>query len=103
MGREQEREVNAKEQKKLERLKELVGKEFCACGGNQLQCGGICRESHTNPKTGKVECEEMYRITNSDIRPEKREKRGWKFGRQDRDDHDNNKWRRQQKLMRDKP
>lgn len=52
-----------KEQRKYKRLHLLVDIDLCACcGGHQLKCSGICRESHTDPKTKLVECGEMYRI-----------------------------------------
>lgn len=74
-----------RECKKLNRLKILVGIDLCACGGgHRLKCSGVCRECHTNSKSGQVECLAMYRIEQSEVKEggSRRPKRSWKYGRQ---------------------
>jgi len=74
-----------REQKKIERLKILLGIDLCACGGgHQLKCQGACKETHTNPKTGRTECGECYQIDRSVVKQDgpRRPRRTWKYGRQ---------------------
>lgn len=97
MADERGRNKKKREQKKIERLQRFFGIDLCACGGgNQIKCHGVCRESHTNSKTGKIECEEMYY---TDRPPSKQsgsrsQKRSWRYGRQK--DVDENKLGKQQ-------
>lgn len=85
MANERGRKKNKQELKKTERLRRLLGIDLCACvGDHRLRCDGVCRERHTNTKTGRVECGEMYRIEYSEVKQggPRRPKRGWRFGRQ---------------------
>jgi hypothetical protein len=93
-----------KEQKKQERLARLVGIDFCACGGEyQLTCGGICREVHTNSKTGKVECGECYQIDRTVLVKKRRPKRTLRYGRQkESDENQHKKIQRREKWKRDR-
>ena len=105
MADEKGRNKKKKEQKKIERLKRLLGIDLCACGGgHQLRCQGVCKESHTNPKTEKVECGELYQIDYSIVKQGKsrRPKRTWKYGRQ-REENENkqSKQQRREKIQRD--
>ncbi len=69
MTNERGRNKRKREQKKIRRLERLLGLNLCACGGgHQLQCHGACKEAHTNSKTKKIECEEMYQIDHSIIK-----------------------------------
>ena len=82
---ERGRNKKKREQKKIERLKRLLGIDLCACGGgHQLKCQGACKEAHTNPKTGRTECDERYQIDRSAVKQggPRRSKRTWKYGRQ---------------------
>lgn len=79
-GRKKKQEL-----KKIERLRRLLGVDLCACVGNhRLPCSGVCRDRHTDTKTGRVECSEMYRVEHSEVKQggSNRPKRGWRFGRQ---------------------
>jgi hypothetical protein len=83
----------------------LVGIDLCACGGgHQLRCHGECRQHHTNPKSGRVECGELYQINDSNIKHDDstRPRRAWRYGRQkEGDDKRRNKLQRQEKRERD--
>jgi len=80
-----------KENKRLERLRKLIGIDLCACaGGHQRKCSGICRKQHIDQKTGHVKCVACYRIEKSDLNlGKKRQKRSW-----DRDEQKNDRPRR---------
>lgn len=95
-----------KEQKKNSRRKKGAGLDLCACGGgHQLKCEGICREKHTNSKTGCVECGELYQIENFIVKDDglSQSKRNWKFGRQKDGGGDKpNKQQRRDKMDRDR-
>lgn len=85
MANERGRNKRKREQKKIQRLNRLLGLNLCACGGgHQIQCHGACKEVHMNPKTKKIECEEMYQIDHSMVKSSgpRRQKRTWKYGRQ---------------------
>lgn len=85
MANERGHNKKKREQKKMERLKRLLGIDFCACsGGHQSKCGGVCRKAHTSPKTGVMECNECYQIDRSLVKQNgpRRPKRTWKYGRQ---------------------
>jgi len=85
VAKERGRNKKKREQKKIERLIRLLGIDLCACGGgHRLRCQDVCRECHTNSKTGKVECGEMYQIEHSAVKQggSRRPKRAWKYGRQ---------------------
>jgi|GEM_PF-3813626 len=103
-----ERGCNKKKrkQKKIEQLKRLLGIDLCACGGgNQLRCHGKCREVHTNPKTGRVECGECYRIDYLAVKQggPRRPKRTWKYGRQkEGNENKQTKDRRHERWQRDR-
>lgn len=106
MVNEKNRNKKKREQKKIERLKRLLGIDLCACGsGNQFQCCGICREAHTNHKTGRVECGECYQIDHSvvELSGSRRSRHTWKYGRQ-KDENANKqaKDRRRERLQRDR-
>lgn len=105
MANERGRNKNKREQKKIERLKRLLGIDLCACGGgHQLQCHGTCRESHMSSKTGRIECGEMYQIDRSIVKPSgsRRPRRTWKYGRQkEGNENKHNKERRREKMERD--
>lgn len=91
--------------KKIQRLKFLVGIDFCACaGGHKLRCHGSCRETHMDSKTGQVECMELYQIDSSEVKSDgkKKSKRDWKYSRQkDVDDNKQSKQNRRDKRERD--
>lgn len=95
-----------REQRKIERLRRFLDIDLCACcGGHQLQCQGVCRESHINPKTGMVECGEMYRIDRSIVKPSglRRSRRDKKDDYQkDRNDNSHAKQQRREKMLRDR-
>lgn len=103
--REKGHNKKKREQKKIAQLKLLLGIDWCACGnGYQLKCHGICRESHINIKTKRVECGELYQIDHSEIKQggSRRPKRTWKFGRQkDIDENRQSKDRRRERIRRD--
>lgn len=106
MADERGRNKKKKEQKKIERLKRLLDIDLCACsGGHQLRCHGVCKESHTNPKTGEIECRELYQIDYSDTKQGKprRPKRTWKYGRQkEENENKQSKQHRREKIQRDR-
>lgn len=108
MANEKGRNKKKREQKKIERLKRLLGIDLCACGcGHQLQCCGICRESHTNSETGQIKCEEIYQIDRSVVKSEdkRRPKRSWKYGRQkeeNKNENEQTKNQRREKRERDR-
>ena len=91
-------------QKKAERLVKFAGQDLCACcSGHQKRCQGVCREVHTNPNTGQVECGELYQVDCSELKRHKRPKRGWKFGKQkESGEHKDAKQSRRKKIDRDK-
>ncbi len=93
-------------QKKAERLIKFAGLDLCACcSGHQKKCEGVCREVHTNPKTGHTECGELYQVDCKDLncKGSKRPKRGWKFGKQKESaEHKDAKQSRKKKMDRDK-
>jgi len=105
MANEKGRNKRKREQKRIERLKRLLSIDLCACeGGHQLQCCGICRESHINPETGQVKCEEIYQIDRSIVKSgsKRRPKRTWKYGRQKEEkDNQYDKQQRREKRERD--
>lgn len=69
VANERGRNKKNREQKKIARLMRLLGIDLCACGGGQkLKCQGVCREHHTNPKTGKVECVALYQVDCSEVK-----------------------------------
>lgn len=81
MAKERGHNKKNREQKKITRLMRLLGTDLCACGGgHKLKCQGLCREHHTNPKTGKVECAALYQIDCSEVKQHnsRRPKRDWK-------------------------
>jgi hypothetical protein len=85
MANERGSNKRKREQKKIERIKILIGTDLCACGGgNKLRCEGSCRKCHINSSTGQVECGAMYQIDSSVIKQSgsRRPKRDWKYGRQ---------------------
>jgi hypothetical protein len=95
-----------KEQKKIGRLKPLLGVDLCACGGNnKIICDGICRKKHMNPKTGMVECGEVYQVDRPDekLDEKRRPRRTWKYGHQ-KEGNENNlgKQQRRVKIERDR-
>lgn len=105
MSKERGRNKNKRELKKIERLRRLLGIDLCACAcSHQLRCGGVCRDNHTNTKTGQVECGEMYQIEHSEVKQggTNRPKRGWRFGRQkEGNENRQNKEDRREKRDRD--
>lgn len=105
MANEKGKNKEKRKQKKIDRLIRLIGIDLCACGGgNKLKCGTVCREVHTNPKTGRVECDELYNIDCSELKRGKsrKPKRGWKFGRQKESNENRDaKQERRQKRVRD--
>ena len=106
VANEKGRKGNKKEQKNRDRLIRLAEIDLCACtGGHQTKCEGVCRKAHTNPQTGRIECEEMYQIDQSELigRGSRRPKRDWKFGKQKEvKDNKEVKQERRQKLERDR-
>lgn len=106
MVNEKGRNKKKKERKRAEQLKLLLGMDWCACGnGHRLKCHGVCRESHVNPKTKRVECGELYRIDHSEVdkNDQRRSKRTWRFGRQKNvDENKQSKQQRRSKMERDK-
>lgn len=85
MANERGRNKKKREYKKIDRLKRLLGFDLCCCGGgHKLKCSDVCRERHTNPKSGLVECGEMYQIGQSEVKQggPRRPKRTWKYGHQ---------------------
>lgn len=96
--------LKGKELKKTERLKRLFGIDLCACGGShKLRCQGSCKENHTNPETGEVECSECYRIDSPTRQDDKKgRRRTWKYGRQRKEDDGPDKQRRREKWERNK-
>lgn len=106
MANEKGRNKEKRKQKRIDRLLRLAGIEFCACGGgDQLKCENVCREAHTNPKTGIVECGELYTINCSELKRggSRKPKRGWKFGRQkELNENKESKQGRRQKIARDR-
>lgn len=105
MANEKGRNKKKREQKKIERLKRLLGVNLCACGsGHKLQCQGLCKERHMNPETKRVECTAMYQIEHSAVKQggPRRPKRTWKYGpQQDGDDNKITKQQRREKRERD--
>jgi len=105
MENEKGHNKNKKERRKNERLLRRVGLDLCACGGgHRLECSGVCRKIHTDIKTRRVECQEMYRIDHSTAKQDnhRRPKRTWKFGRQKEEaDNKQSKQRRRERLERD--
>ena len=93
-----------REQKKQEKLARLVGIDFCACsGGHRLKCHGMCRKTHTNSKTGKVECGECYQIDRSVLSQKRKPKRTWRYGRQkEGNENQYKKTQRREKWRRDR-
>lgn len=106
MANEKGRNKKKKEEKRAERLLRFLGIDFCACcGGHQLRCHGICKETHTNSKTGMIECPEMYQIEPSSVKSggSRRPRRTWKYGRQkENEDNKHNKQQRREKIERDR-
>lgn len=104
MANEKGRNKKKREQKKIERLKRMLGIDLCACG-HQLRCHGKCRENHTNISTGKVECGECYQIDRSEVKQggPRRPKRTWKYGRQKEvNENQQDKNRRRERRERDR-
>lgn len=106
MANEKGHNKKKRERKKTERLKRLLGIDLCACGGgHQLQCCGICRESHIDSNTGKVECKEIYQIDCSIVKSgsSRRPKRTWRYGRQKEENENKyDKQQRREKRERDR-
>lgn len=105
MSQEKGQNKKKKERKKIERLKRLLGIDLCACGGNQLKCHGICRERHTNTKTGVVQCTALYQIDQSEVQQSgsNRPKRGWHYGHQkEGNENKDTKQIRREKMNRDR-
>jgi len=104
MADERGRNKKKREQKKVDRLKRLLGIDLCACGGgHKAKCEGVCREAHTN-SGGQVECGEHYRIDQSVVKQggPKRPRRSWKFGRQkEGNENKQAKDRRRERRQRD--
>ena len=102
MVEESSHNKNKKEHRKIERLRRLLGADLCACGvGHKLCCKGICRKSHINPSTRRVECPEMYHIDHSIVKPggPRRPKRTWKYGNQkNENDNRQSKQKRRERL-----
>lgn len=72
--------TNKNEHKRFERLKKFFDIDLCSCGnGDKLKCHGICRQNHTNQKTGIVKCEELYQINNYDIQKINKRKSNKKY------------------------
>lgn len=91
--------------KKADRLIKFVGLDLCACcSGHQKKCEGKCREAHTNPNTGRVECGELYQVDCQEVRQRgQKPKRGWKFGKQkESGEHKDAKQSRREKIDRDR-
>lgn len=103
MASEKGKNKKKREEKKVERLKRLVGLDLCACGpGHKLQCHGICRELHT--KGGQVQCGEFYQIERPPTKQSgaRRSKRNWKFGRQkEAGEKQSSRQQRYKKIQRD--
>jgi len=105
MANEKGRNKKKREDKRVRRLRLLLGTDLCACGGGHLlRCNGMCREQHTNQKTGTVECPEVYRIDSSAIKNDghRKTKRSWKYGRQRENNDDGDKKRRREKWERNR-
>ncbi len=106
MANEKGRNKNKREQKKIKRLELLLDINLCACGsGHKLRCHGICKKTHTNSKTGKIKCGEVYQIDISVIKQSgsRRPKRTWKYGHQkDVNENKQAKQQRREKLERDR-
>ena len=106
MANEKGRNKKKREQKRIERLKRLLGIDLCACGGgHKLRCQGICRECHTNSNTKKVECVAVYQIDRSEVKQSdsRRPKRTWKYGRQkEGNENKQSKQERREKMERDR-
>lgn len=107
MANEKGRNKKKREEKKNQRLRRLAGVDLCACGGgDKLSCKDECREVHTNQRTGRVECGELYHVEsvpNKSGGP-KRSGRTWKYGRQkDIDANQQNKQKRREKRIREYP
>lgn len=103
MANEKGRNKSKREQKKIERLKRLLGIDLCSCGpADQLRCQGVCRKAHMN--FNKIECKEVYQIEYSDIKSNKprRPRRTWKYGQQkEGDENRRTKQERREKMRRD--
>jgi hypothetical protein len=99
------RNKKRKDQKKIERLKRLLGIDLCACsGGHKLLCHGICRELHVSSGTGKVECISVYQIDRSVVKSsgQHKQKRTWKYYHQkDVNENKQAKDQRREKRERD--
>jgi len=106
MANERGRNKKKREQKKIERLKRLLGIDLCACGcGHQLRCHGKCREVHTNPKIRRIECGECYKIDHLAIKQggPRHPKRTWKYDRQkDGNENKQAKDRHRERWQRDR-
>ncbi len=106
MSKENVENRSMRKQKKTDRLKRLLGIDLCACGGgHKIRCKGVCRERHTNSKTGKIECVALYQIDNLVVGQDDQRGRGksWKYGRQkNTDDSVSDKDQRRKKRERDR-
>lgn len=106
MADEKGRNKKKREQKKIERLSRLLGIDLCACSAShQSKCDGVCRKCHTDPNTGKVECDELYQIDRSVVKQNspRRPRRDWKYGRQkEGNENKQAKDRRRERLERDR-
>lgn len=105
MSNERGRNKKKREEKKIQRSNRLCEIDFCACGGgDKLVCKDKCREKHINPRTGLVECGELYHISRVSNKSDgsKRSRRTWKYGRQkDVDINQQNKQKRREKRDRE--
>ncbi len=106
MSNEKGHNKSKREKKKSERIIRLLDVEFCACGTfNKSRCHGLCKNLHTNSKTGEVECGEMYQIDLSTVKQgdSRSPKRNWKYGRQKVvDENISTKQQRRDKIERDR-
>ena len=59
--------------KRLGRLSANRGRDLCDCNGGI--CDSICRENHTNERTGAIECISVYRIDESQFRKNRKDSR----------------------------
>ena len=94
------------EHKKNEKVKNFLNIDLCACScAHQLRCDGVCRKSHTNPKTREVECVALYQIDRSIIKQDNkhRSKRTWRYGSQkEGNENKQSKYQRHKKIEKDK-
>jgi len=106
MANEKGRNKSKKERRRIDRLRRLLGIDLCACGGgHKLQCDGVCRLAHTNPRTQRIECGALYQIDPTLVRPggPKKPKRTWKYGKQkDADNTQSDKDKRREKWERNR-